>query len=210
MDNEDHIAAWCRFKCGNTWEGRRAWEFVQLHGDPFDFFNLPSGRVPICSLRCKRCRAKLDIDFSVIRNAQVYDYDCEHCYACNCFSSVAEITKLDRFREQCEKWQRAWDTRVYGREQNDDDFEPRTRRTRSGVSAKLRWRVLHRDGFKCRYCGAGPGEKELHVDHVRSKANGGADILENLVTACIPCNLGKGSESVQQPLEIRYLPSMNG
>lgn len=67
------------------------------------------------------------------------------------------------------------------------------RSRRAGVSPKLRFAVLRRDGFACAYCGARPKEKQLQVDHVVPVAAGGPTTLENLVTACTDCNAGKGS-----------------
>jgi hypothetical protein len=59
-------------------------------------------------------------------------------------------------------------------------------------SLRLRFLVLQRDGFRCRYCGRGPEDGTvLHVDHVVPKAQGGRDDMDNLVTACRECNLGK-------------------
>ena len=43
-------------------------------------------------------------------------------------------------------------------------------------------------------CGAldsPPAPALLHVDHVIPRAQGGTDELDNLVTACPPCNLAK-------------------
>lgn len=58
---------------------------------------------------------------------------------------------------------------------------------------KLRILVLDRDGFKCMYCGRNPGEDntKLHIDHKIPKNKGGKDILDNLITSCSECNLGK-------------------
>src|SRR3990167_10933471 len=62
----------------------------------------------------------------------------------------------------------------------------------------VRFHVLHRDGFKCRYCGRGANENVvLHVDHFNPRANGGGNEIDNLVTACAECNLGKGSTIIQ-------------
>lgn len=54
-----------------------------------------------------------------------------------------------------------------------------------------RWVVLERDNFTCRYCGRSAPDVVLEVDHVESLALGGADVIENLVTACFDCNRGK-------------------
>src|SRR3972149_713146 len=49
----------------------------------------------------------------------------------------------------------------------------RAMRARREVSPSLRFQILRRDGFRCRYCGRGPPEAKLHVDHVISLADGG-------------------------------------
>ncbi|MFF0092771.1 HNH endonuclease [Streptomyces canus] len=61
------------------------------------------------------------------------------------------------------------------------------------VSQRKRFEVLRRDGFRCRYCGAGAATAALEVDHVTPVALGGTDDLGNLVTSCGPCNDGKAS-----------------
>lgn len=73
------------------------------------------------------------------------------------------------------------------------------------IPTTLRWTVLHRDGFRCRYCGASPtrlangdpAASELRVDHIVSVKDGG-DLTNtaNLVTACVTCNSGKGARSI--------------
>ncbi len=64
------------------------------------------------------------------------------------------------------------------------------------LSKRLRFAVLHRDGFTCRYCGARPPHAVLHVDHLVAQANGGTDDPENLVTSCRSCNLGKATSPI--------------
>jgi hypothetical protein len=61
------------------------------------------------------------------------------------------------------------------------------------VSKRLRFEVLRRDGFRCRYCGHTAAQTELRVDHVVAEALGGTDEPANLVTACEPCNSGKSA-----------------
>ena len=68
----------------------------------------------------------------------------------------------------------------------------REARERTRVPLSRRWRILSRDGFRCRYCGGTPQEGyTLHVDHVVPISAGGLTTDENLVTACWLCNTGK-------------------
>lgn len=67
-------------------------------------------------------------------------------------------------------------------------------RTGRDPSLRLRFKVLQRDHFKCRQCGASPATSanvELHIDHVVPWSKGGETTLENLQTLCAQCNLGK-------------------
>lgn len=70
----------------------------------------------------------------------------------------------------------------------------------------LRFKVLERDGFQCVYCGRNPLEDKvkLHVDHVIPKSKGGLDVMENLVTACTDCNLGKTDRLIKLSKHIKY------
>lgn len=69
---------------------------------------------------------------------------------------------------------------------------------RKAISKGVRFDVFKRDRFTCVYCGATPPNVLLHVDHVVAVANGGSNSIDNLVTACQPCNLGKSDK----PLDV--------
>lgn len=68
------------------------------------------------------------------------------------------------------------------------------------VSKRLRFEILRRDGFRCRYCGVCAESAALRVDHVIPVALGGTDDPANLVTACEPCNTGKSSIAPDAPI----------
>lgn len=74
-----------------------------------------------------------------------------------------------------------------------DSFEARERRR--SLPPKLRYEILHRDGYTCRYCGRKPPEVELEVDHIEPVSQGGTDDPGNLMTSCRDCNRGKGIRS---------------
>lgn len=68
------------------------------------------------------------------------------------------------------------------------------------LSRRLRFEILRRDGYTCRYCGAKAPDATLTVDHVIPVTLGGGDEPNNLVTACRDCNAGKSSSSADQAL----------
>ena len=53
----------------------------------------------------------------------------------------------------------------------------------------------------CGYCAqpAMPGKR--HVDHVEPLSRGGKHEMNNLIIACTPCNLTKGTKTVTEILE---------
>ena len=66
------------------------------------------------------------------------------------------------------------------------------------VPKDLALKVYRRDHFKCQYCGLdGRNHFEnwliLTVDYIHPFARGGSHHIENLVTACQPCNVLKGT-----------------
>jgi hypothetical protein len=78
------------------------------------------------------------------------------------------------------------------------DQEPLTREAQRGRSlpASVRFMVLRRDGFACRYCGRRAPDVELHIDHEVPWSKSRDHRLENLRTACRDCNLGRGAKEL--------------
>lgn len=64
---------------------------------------------------------------------------------------------------------------------------------RKQISKSVRFEVFKRDTFTCQYCGSTPPKAILHVDHITPVALGGKNNLDNLLTACSECNLGKAA-----------------
>lgn len=56
--------------------------------------------------------------------------------------------------------------------------------------------ILHRDAHSCQYCGY-TGD-ELTLDHVVPRSRGGGDSWENIVTACVRCNVKKGNRTPRE------------
>jgi 5-methylcytosine-specific restriction endonuclease McrA len=71
--------------------------------------------------------------------------------------------------------------------------------------------LFARDRHICLYCGDHFSRHELTRDHVLPVSRKGQDIWENVVSACLACNLRKGSRTPQQAdmplLAVPYRPS---
>jgi|BioPla2DNA2_1021312.scaffolds.fasta_scaffold73225_2 5-methylcytosine-specific restriction endonuclease McrA len=66
---------------------------------------------------------------------------------------------------------------------------------RSLLTPGLRYDILKRDNFTCRYCGATANDgAKLHVDHIKPISKGGKTVASNLQTLCAVCNLGKSDK----------------
>lgn len=74
------------------------------------------------------------------------------------------------------------------------------RRLVASGQLRVRFQILRRDGFRCRYCGASPSDGiRLVVDHIVPVADGGTDDWDNLAAACHECNAGKGRHPLIRP-----------
>ncbi len=75
--------------------------------------------------------------------------------------------------------------------------------------AFTRFNVFLRDRFRCQYCGHG---EDLTFDHLIPRSKGGQTTWDNVLTACSPCNLRKGSmtlkESGMQLAKFPFAPSV--
>lgn len=58
--------------------------------------------------------------------------------------------------------------------------------------------VHTRDGYKCQYCGTKLERRELTIDHVVPKDQGGKNSWVNTVCACFPCNNKKSNRTPSQ------------
>jgi 5-methylcytosine-specific restriction endonuclease McrA len=74
--------------------------------------------------------------------------------------------------------------------------------------------VLARDGHVCQYCGRHFPTHLLSLDHVVPRSRGGATTWENVVCACMACNVKKGGRNpsearmklVQKPIRPKRNP----
>jgi len=76
--------------------------------------------------------------------------------------------------------------------------------------------IFERDRCQCQYCGKVLPKHELTIDHVIPRSRGGEDTWENLVLACLSCNLRKGNLTpdeaqmslLRKPIAPKWLPKL--
>lgn len=68
------------------------------------------------------------------------------------------------------------------------------------ISHTLRFAILKRDLFTCRYCGASAPQAHVEVEHIVPLKQGGNNKPEDLITSCRPCNRGKGTKLLRDRL----------
>ena len=61
-----------------------------------------------------------------------------------------------------------------------------------------RHNIYLRDGNRCQYCGHRFASSELSLDHVIPLSRGGTSTWENVVCACLSCNVKKGNRTPQE------------
>ena len=66
--------------------------------------------------------------------------------------------------------------------------------------------VYLRDKYVCQYCYAKLDKKDCTLDHVLPTSKGGKSVFENTVTACSPCNAGKGNDHRIVPKKMPHKP----
>jgi 5-methylcytosine-specific restriction endonuclease McrA len=75
--------------------------------------------------------------------------------------------------------------------------------------------IFERDTHQCQYCGRRLAKQDLTIDHVMPRSRGGRDTWENLVLACVQCNLRKANRTPEEarmrlqrkPAAPHWLPS---
>jgi len=74
--------------------------------------------------------------------------------------------------------------------------------------------LFTRDGNRCQYCGKKFRTSELSIDHIVPRSRGGRTVWNNVVCACMKCNVRKGGRTpaeasmhlVREPVQPRFSP----
>jgi len=105
--------------------------------------------------------------------------------------------KTEKYREKRERekqWKRTEEGRKYSREKMREwrVLNPeKVAAQQKGRRLQLRFQTFKRDNFTCQYCGRKAPDVVLQIDHILPRSRGGLNSKDNLVTACIECNIGK-------------------
>lgn len=78
------------------------------------------------------------------------------------------------------------------------------RKSQRKIEQSTNWKVFHRDGYRCRYCGATGETRPLSVDHLVLWEDMGQTVEENLITACTKCNVTRNNTRYLDWLESKY------
>ena len=131
---------------------------------------------------------------------------------CLLFKELAEVITLDDGRylsHDFDSWRAVSEARARFKDPDDDfirtiHFEiqvPRVirlltydRLPRTRVKFNRR-NIFARDGNRCQYCGRKFPTGELSLDHVMPRSRGGGTDWENIVCACVRCNVRKGGRT---------------
>ena len=131
---------------------------------------------------------------------------------CLLFKELAEVVTLDDGRylsHDFRSWREVSEARARFKDPDDDyirtiHFEiqvPRVirlltydRLPRTKIKFNRR-NIFARDGNRCQYCGRRFPTGELSLDHVMPRSRGGGTDWENIVCACVRCNVRKGGRT---------------
>jgi 5-methylcytosine-specific restriction endonuclease McrA len=77
--------------------------------------------------------------------------------------------------------------------------------------------IYARDANTCQYCGKKSSTRELSLDHVLPRVQGGSESWANLVCSCVKCNAKKGGRTpkqahmrlIREPKKPRRNPAVN-
>ena len=153
---------------------------------------------------------------------------------CLLFKELAEVVTIDDGQYMTfdfESWREVSEARAMFKEPDDDfvrtvHFEiqvPRIirllsydRTPRQRVKFNRR-NIFARDSNRCQYCGKKCATSELSLDHVVPRSRGGGMTWENIVCACVRCNVRKGGRTpweagiklIKEPLEPKTSPSVS-
>jgi 5-methylcytosine-specific restriction endonuclease McrA len=132
------------------------------------------------------------------------------------FASWREVSayRAKHYRQEDDDWVRTVDAEIQvPRVIRLTDYDRLPKQT-----VKFNRRNLFaRDNNQCQYCGKKYPTSELSLDHVQPRSRGGRSTWENIVCACVDCNVKKGGRTpheasmrlIRKPEKPRRSPLLN-
>jgi 5-methylcytosine-specific restriction endonuclease McrA len=135
------------------------------------------------------------------------------CLLCKELAEVVTLEDGQYMTYDFETWREVSEFRAKNFRQEDDDW---VRTTTTEIQAPRVIRLLSyervpkqtvkfnrrnifaRDSNQCQYCGKKFPTSELSLDHVLPRSQGGRTTWENIVCACVDCNVRKGGRTPKQ------------
>jgi 5-methylcytosine-specific restriction endonuclease McrA len=113
------------------------------------------------------------------------------------FDSWREVSeyRAQQFREEEDDWVRTYNSQIQvPRVIRLFSYEKMPKHT---VKFNRR-NIFARDNNQCQYCGKKFATSELSLDHIVPRSQGGISTWENIVCACVTCNVRKGGRTPKQ------------
>ncbi len=136
---------------------------------------------------------------------------------CLLIKDLAEVVTLDDGQYTTydfSTWREVSEYRLKNFHRNEDDDWVRTSTTEIQAPRVIRLlsydrvpkqtvkfnrrNIFARDGNQCQYCGKRFPTSELSLDHVIPRSQNGKTTWENIVCACVDCNVRKGGRTPKQ------------
>jgi 5-methylcytosine-specific restriction endonuclease McrA len=135
------------------------------------------------------------------------------CLLCKELAEVVTLEDGQYMTYDFETWREVSEYRAKNFRQEEDDW---VRTTTAEIQAPRVIRLLSyervpkqtvkfnrrnifaRDGNQCQFCGKKFPTSELSLDHVLPRSQGGRTTWENIVCACVDCNVRKGGRTPKQ------------
>ena len=113
------------------------------------------------------------------------------------FATWREVSeyRAQNYRQEDDDWVRTVNSEIQGpRVIRLVDYDRLPRQT---VKFNRR-NIFARDNNQCQYCGKKFPTSELSLDHVTPRSQGGQTTWENIVCACVACNVRKGGRTPKE------------
>lgn len=146
-----------------------------------------------CSVKCRDENNRQQVRKWVEKNRPKQDWKYEKV---SCPICKLQFNRKVKNQIYCSRecYKKIIDYKFIQENRNKDEFKKAWNSSSNLRFLRKRVDIFDRDNFRCRYCGRSPltdTKVILHIDHKIPKKHGGTDDIDNLITSCMDCNLGK-------------------